>query len=217
MSQAPLGQDGIADVVQDDDVIVHVDGQNGMGQAAQGIAQDDDTQFVRIHAQLFEREIFDDGVIFAVARFFEEQVGPDPVVGLAPVGDILTVRKAVTERIDIAQQFHAAFALRPLFEGIPGGGPGEDLAGNEDGLQLVHAADLSPGGQAVERAPELHGPEQGDGGGLRREPRPLPPNFSEMYELWKTGKTSAVKAAKQCGMARSTFRYRAESIKKSED
>ena len=169
MSQAPLGQDGIADVVQDDDVIVHVDGQNGMGQAAQGIAQDDDTQFVRIHAQLFEREIFDDGVIFAVARFFEEQVGPDPVVGLAPVGDILTVRKAVPERVDIAQQFHAAFALRPLFEGIPGGGPGEDLAADEDGLQLVHAADLSPGGQAVERAPELHGPEQGDGGGLRRE------------------------------------------------
>jgi len=52
---------------------------------------------------------------------------------------------------------------------------------------------------------------------LGREPRPLPPNFSEMYELWKTGKISAVKAAKQCGMARSTFRYRAESIKKSED
>lgn len=49
------------------------------------------------------------------------------------------------------------------------------------------------------------------------EPRPLPPNFSEMYELWKTGKISAVKAAEQCGMARSTFRYRAESIKKSED
>lgn len=52
---------------------------------------------------------------------------------------------------------------------------------------------------------------------LGREPRPLPPNFSEMYELWKTGKISAVKAAEQCGMARSTFRYRAESIKKSED
>ena len=52
---------------------------------------------------------------------------------------------------------------------------------------------------------------------LGREPRPLPPNFSEMYELWKTGKISAVKAAKQCGMARSTFRYRAESIKKSEN
>ena len=40
---------------------------------------------------------------------------------------------------------------------------------DEDGLQLVHAADLSPGGQAVERAPEFHGPEQGDGVGLRRE------------------------------------------------
>ena len=66
MAQASLGQNGITDVVQDDDVIVHVDGQNGVGQTAQGIAQDDDTQFVRIHAQFFEREIFDDGVIFAV-------------------------------------------------------------------------------------------------------------------------------------------------------
>ena len=66
MAQASLGQNGITDVVQDDDVIVHVDGQNGMGQTAQGIAQDDDTQFVRIHAQFFEREILDDGVIFAV-------------------------------------------------------------------------------------------------------------------------------------------------------
>lgn len=52
---------------------------------------------------------------------------------------------------------------------------------------------------------------------LGREPRPLPPNFVEMYKLWKRGKISAVKAAKLCGMARSTFRYHAESIKKSED
>lgn len=48
-----------------------------------------------------------------------------------------------------------------------------------------------------------------------RDPRPLPHNFIEIYELWKTGDISATEAAKRCGMARSTFRYRAKSINKT--
>lgn len=48
-----------------------------------------------------------------------------------------------------------------------------------------------------------------------REPRPLPRNFIEIYELWKAGAIPATEAAKRCGMARSTFRYRAESIRKN--
>ena len=48
-----------------------------------------------------------------------------------------------------------------------------------------------------------------------REPRPLPRNFIEIYELWKAGAIPATEAAKRCGMARSTFRYRAESIRKT--
>lgn len=48
-----------------------------------------------------------------------------------------------------------------------------------------------------------------------REPRPLPCNFIEIYELWQAGAITATEAAKRCGMARSTFRYRAGSIKKN--
>lgn len=48
-----------------------------------------------------------------------------------------------------------------------------------------------------------------------REPRPLPRNFIEIYELWKAGAIPATEAAKHCGMARSAFRYRAESIRKN--
>lgn len=47
-----------------------------------------------------------------------------------------------------------------------------------------------------------------------REPRPLPRNFIEISELWKAGDISATEAAKRCGMARSTFRYRVKSINK---
>ncbi len=47
-----------------------------------------------------------------------------------------------------------------------------------------------------------------------REPKPLPVAFSKAYELWKDGAISASEAARRCGMARSTFRYRAESFEK---
>lgn len=48
-----------------------------------------------------------------------------------------------------------------------------------------------------------------------REPKPLPRNFIEIYNLWKSGCISSVQAAKKCGMARSTFLYRAELINKT--
>lgn len=47
---------------------------------------------------------------------------------------------------------------------------------------------------------------------LGRKPNPLPENFFRIHALWKSGKISAVAAAKQCGMARSTFRYRAQTL-----
>ena len=46
-------------------------------------------------------------------------------------------------------------------------------------------------------------------------PRPLPPNFPETYTLWTEGAISTSEAAKRSGMARSTFRIRAESFKKN--
>ena len=45
-----------------------------------------------------------------------------------------------------------------------------------------------------------------------REPRPLPDNFQNIYEYWKEGKLTTSEAARRCGMARSTYRYRAKNF-----
>ena len=42
-----------------------------------------------------------------------------------------------------------------------------------------------------------------------RPPRPLPENFHGAYQHWKAKKITGTAAAKECGMALSTFRYRA--------
>ena len=42
-----------------------------------------------------------------------------------------------------------------------------------------------------------------------RPPRPLPENFYSVYQRWKAKKITGTTAAKECGMALSTFRYRA--------
>jgi DNA invertase Pin-like site-specific DNA recombinase len=49
-----------------------------------------------------------------------------------------------------------------------------------------------------------------------REPKPLPLHFLRVYEFWRKGKISTAEAAKRCGMARSSFRYRAEALKKDQ-
>ena len=49
-----------------------------------------------------------------------------------------------------------------------------------------------------------------------RPPKPLPDNFYLLYQQWKSGKITGTAAAEQCGMALSTFRYRAEIYEKSE-
>lgn len=45
-----------------------------------------------------------------------------------------------------------------------------------------------------------------------QRPRPLPPNFAEVHALWTRGDISTSEAARQTGMARSTFRKRAASF-----
>ena len=42
-----------------------------------------------------------------------------------------------------------------------------------------------------------------------RPPRPLPESFHGAYQRWKAKKITGTAAAKECGMALSTFRYRA--------
>ena len=43
-----------------------------------------------------------------------------------------------------------------------------------------------------------------------RPPGPLPENYRSAYHRWKAGKITGAAAAKECGMALSTFRYRAK-------
>lgn len=47
-----------------------------------------------------------------------------------------------------------------------------------------------------------------------RKPSPLPSGFLGIYELWSNDLISTTEAAKRCGMARSTFRYRASVFEK---
>ncbi len=42
------------------------------------------------------------------------------------------------------------------------------------------------------------------------EPKPLPKNFGEVYELWEMGSLTVSAAARKTGMARSTFRKKAK-------
>ncbi len=44
-----------------------------------------------------------------------------------------------------------------------------------------------------------------------RPPQPLPPEFHHAYQRWKAGEMTGTDAAKACGMALSTFRYRAKN------
>ena len=48
-----------------------------------------------------------------------------------------------------------------------------------------------------------------------RPPRPLPANFHQVYQQWKSGKITGTAAARECGMPLSTFRYRAEIYEKA--
>lgn len=50
---------------------------------------------------------------------------------------------------------------------------------------------------------------------LGRPPRPLPENFHKVYQKWKTEKISTEEAARLVNMPPSTFRYRANSYKKT--
>ena len=47
-----------------------------------------------------------------------------------------------------------------------------------------------------------------------RKPSPLPPNYHDVYQRWKTGKITVKEAAFECGMPQATFYYRAKRYEK---
>lgn len=48
---------------------------------------------------------------------------------------------------------------------------------------------------------------------LGRPPKSLPSNFYEVYQKWSGKRISISEAAKECGMPRSTFYYKAKVYK----
>lgn len=48
-----------------------------------------------------------------------------------------------------------------------------------------------------------------------RPPAKLPADFHDVYQRWKNGKITGSEAAKECGMALSSFRYKAEIYEKA--
>lgn len=48
-----------------------------------------------------------------------------------------------------------------------------------------------------------------------RPPKPLPENFHEVYQRWRAKKLSVGAAARECGMSRSTFHYKAQVYEKA--
>ena len=50
-----------------------------------------------------------------------------------------------------------------------------------------------------------------------RPPKPLPENYPRAYAQWKSGAISGAAAARECGMALSTFRYKAEAYEKGKE
>ena len=51
---------------------------------------------------------------------------------------------------------------------------------------------------------------------LGRPPAPLPESYLAAYRQWRAGALTGAQAARQCGMALSTFRYKAEMLKNNE-
>ena len=49
-----------------------------------------------------------------------------------------------------------------------------------------------------------------------RPPRPLPDSYHSAYRRWKAGAITGTAAARECGMALATFRYRAELYEAAE-
>lgn len=50
-----------------------------------------------------------------------------------------------------------------------------------------------------------------------RPPKPLPENFPEMCQQWKSGEMTCSDAARACGMALTTFRYQAAKLREQEE
>lgn len=90
---------------------------------------------------------------------------------------------------------------------------GKDLMGtflSDIVLQVLSFVAENERGNIRQRQAEGIAAAKARGVKFGRPPEQLPCNFHEVYQQWKAGKLTNAKAAEECGMAVSSFRYRAK-------
>lgn len=90
---------------------------------------------------------------------------------------------------------------------------GKDLVGtflSDIVLQVLSFVAENERGNIRQRQAEGIAAAKARGVKFGKPPRPLPENFHEAYQHWKTGKMTCTAAAKECGLPLSTFRNKAE-------
>lgn len=95
---------------------------------------------------------------------------------------------------------------------------GKDLMGtflSDIVLQVLSFVAENERGNIKQRQAEGIAAAKARGVKFGRPPASLPENFSEICEKWMAGRLTNAAAAKECGMAVSSFRYRASQYKNS--
>ena len=95
---------------------------------------------------------------------------------------------------------------------------GKDLMGtflSDIVLQVLSLVAENERSNIRQRQAEGIAAEKAKGVRFGRPPSPLPANFHQVYQKWKSKKITGTAAARECGMPLSTFRYRAEIYEKA--
>lgn len=95
---------------------------------------------------------------------------------------------------------------------------GKDLMGtflSDIVLQVLSFVAENERSNIRQRQAEGIAAEKAKGVRFGRPPSPLPANFHQVYQKWKSKKITGTAAARECGMPLSTFRYRAEIYEKA--
>lgn len=90
---------------------------------------------------------------------------------------------------------------------------GKDLVGtflSDIVLQVLSFVAENERGNIRQRQAEGIAAAKARGVRFGKPPRPLPENFHEAYQHWKSGRMTCTAAAKECGLPLSTFRDKAE-------
>ena len=89
------------------------------------------------------------------------------------------------------------------------------LNGNDIVLQVLSFVAENERSNIRQRQAEGIAAAKARGVKFGRPPKPLPENFHTVYQRWKNGKITGTKAAEECNMPITTFRYKADIYEKT--